>query len=197
MITFEQFDKNDLLPVLNWPAGQFEPQPAAIRIDSRTETVTATSIRYMTDATPGDVYYHHRLEFHIPNNITGRALNKIFEDAEFRHLCERIIDGYEIEFDGNNVIGVYSDDATAAINELEQWLEASITDVDCAQFLTADDFVYDHRDTFGITAETSNWWIHNEAQRICEELAADNWAIVGGAEALAEKMIEYRDHLKG
>jgi len=197
MITFEQFDENDLLPILDWPAGQFEPEPAAIQIDCKTETVTAAATRYITDATPSDVYYRHCLEFCVPNNITGRALNRVFQNAEFRRLCERIIDGYDTEFDGKNVVGVYSDDATAAIAELEHWLETNIDDADCAQFLTADDFVYDNHDTLDVSAETSDEEIEKEAEKICEELAADNWAIVGGAEALAEKMIEYRDHLNG
>src|SRR5690606_9779481 len=156
MIKFEQFDENDLLPILDWPAEQFEPEPAAIQINCKTETVTAAATRYITDATPSDVYYRHKLEFCVPNCITGRALNRIFENAEFRRLCERIINGYDTEFNGKNVIGVYSDDATAAIAELEQWLETNITDADCAQFLTADDYVYANHDTLEINAETSD-----------------------------------------
>src|SRR5690554_5820712 len=114
MIRFAQFDEDDLTPVLEWPAGQFGPKPAAIQIDCHTDTVTAAATRYITDATPSDVYYHHRLEFRIPSSITGRALNRVFEDSEFRRLCERIIDGYDTKFNGSNVIGVYSDDAKEA-----------------------------------------------------------------------------------
>ena len=181
MITFNQFDKNELLPVLHWPERQAEPQPAVIRIDAKTKTVTAI-------ATPIESIHVHRRDFRIPNNITGRALNRVFEDAEFRRFCERIIDGYD-------AFVFYSDDAEAAVAELMMWLETNITDADCVQVMTANNFVRKHRKTLGITSETGNEAIAEIAEAVCEELAADNRAIAGGVEALTTEMIRYRNSL--
>jgi len=188
MITFSQFNENDLLPVLHWRERMAEPQPASIQIDAKEKTVTAApSLFVFVKGEPpvGGFYMHHR-EFLIPNNITGRALNRVFGDAEFRRLCERIINGF-------HHFGFYYEDAEVAMDELIQWLKTNITDADCAQFMSARNFVRKHRRTLGITAETSNEAIAEMAETVCAELAADNRAIAGGVEALAQEMIRYRN----
>lgn len=62
--------------------------------------------------------YHHR-EFHIGFNchLPLSSVNKMLTNC--RQYAERVVAGYDTHWDGNNIVGVLSEDAVRALDAME------------------------------------------------------------------------------
>jgi hypothetical protein len=101
---------------------QTRPQRAVVAIDARDGAILADYDPEVGDAVPMDVYHGHVLCWHISPYITAEALDELL--ATIQPLAERIIAGYESEWDGQNHVARYDADAQRAIDQIEELMVA-------------------------------------------------------------------------
>lgn len=100
-------------------SGQFEPQAAYIELDLRNATLSATYNAEVGNAIPFSVYHGQDIRFPVPI-LTGNAANRLMR--EIAPLADRMLADWEDEWDGNNMVAVYGDDARAALAEIQELL---------------------------------------------------------------------------
>lgn len=68
---------------------------------------------------------HHKIQYAytIPNNLTELGYNQLMQDDKIVALCERIVAGGSVEWDGSNFRGELNEDAESAEYELSQYLD--------------------------------------------------------------------------
>lgn len=101
---------------LKYPV-ETSPQPCFVELDARTGALSASANAIIGSGQPMDVFNGHALRWKIPALRTEIA-NALL--AEIAPLAERIVRGYESRWNGQSTVGHYSEDATAAIEEVER-----------------------------------------------------------------------------
>jgi hypothetical protein len=111
--------RKTLTPVYSRYPREITPQPAYIEVDLECETVEADfSGEVGNGGTPMRVYHGLVRRVPVTPYARGSALAAFLESEELQKLVERMIDGFESQWDGNNWIGRLTGDATAAEEEL-------------------------------------------------------------------------------
>jgi hypothetical protein len=96
---------------------QTNAQGCYIELDCANDTLSASYNAEIGNAIPFSVYHGHDQRFGIPC-LTGDAANSLIDDI--LPLAERVVAGYKSEWDGNNHVASFTDDAQAAIEEIEE-----------------------------------------------------------------------------
>jgi len=110
--------------------GQTNSQPVYIELNCKHETLTADYNTEIGNAVPFDVYHGHVQRFSIPLLKTD-DLNALLD--EIAPLAERVIDGYESVWNGNNHVARFSDDARAALEEIEELCDVDADETNTVQ----------------------------------------------------------------
>jgi hypothetical protein len=98
---------------------QSAPQPCHVELDARGEgSLTASPDPVVGSGVPFDVYHQHVLRVALSRPLRADAANRLL--AELAPLAERVVAGYSREWDGQNVVARYTDDAIAAHAEIER-----------------------------------------------------------------------------
>jgi len=97
--------------------GQTSSQGCYIELDCEAGTLTASFNGEIGNAIPFSVYHGHDQWFSIPM-LTGDAANELM--SEIAPLAERVVDGYDCDWDGRNNVATFTDDAQAAIDEIRE-----------------------------------------------------------------------------
>lgn len=165
-------------------AGQARACPAHVELDCETGTLSA-SVDYDPGATPLRCWHGLATRWNVAT-LTADAANALL--SEVGPLAQRVLDGYTREWDGQNFVGRYTDDAREAIQEIEALCTAAgddessvVGDVDAGDFfgpISHNPAV--RAEVLGITADTDD-------DRIAE--------IVEENETVA--LTEMRAHLSG
>lgn len=127
---------------------QFQAQPAFIELDCRgTGELMADYSGEIGNAVP--IYHWNGLSvrWSLPSEAGGSSIEGLFQDEEFLAICQRIIDGFEEEWNGSNFIGSYTDDSMQAIQEAARMIEGNIEVCemfDVEQWLFANCSLRDH-----------------------------------------------------
>lgn len=110
------------------------------------------------NATPFSVVNRYEFRFPVHPAIRGSSLASLLENPEVQELASRIAAGWDDRWDGNNMVGVLTDDALAAEAELttlisdeEQglgWDEGALTEV-----WNVEDWLADWRPIPGMTLD--------------------------------------------
>lgn len=100
---------------------QIRPQDAYVQIDN-DGTVSASYNSEIGDSLPPSVYFGIDIRIPCSSGVDGDALATYMESPEFIAGLERIKAGHVIE--QYNRRGALTDDAQAALNEIEQALQA-------------------------------------------------------------------------
>lgn len=116
---------------------QVDPQSCYIWLDVQTGSASATYNAEVGNAVPARQYHGLVRTFGIPL-LRGDTCNALLE--ELRPLLQRVLDGAEVVWDGNNHVGRLSEDAQAAEIEIEAQCEALDSDLHWA---SADDWMYE------------------------------------------------------
>jgi hypothetical protein len=95
--------------------GQTESQPCYIELDCKSETLSATYNGEIGNAVPFSVWHGHDQRFGIPCLTTDAADDLM---AEIAPLAEIVVAGYASEWDGNNNVARFTDEATAATEKI-------------------------------------------------------------------------------
>jgi hypothetical protein len=121
--------RNESAPVYYKYASQFEPQNAYVAIDCEMGSIDVGYDTVIGNAVPREVAYGRTRRFTIPADVSGQALADLIESHEFLELAERIYNGIEISWAGNNSTGIANADAQEAEDSLSDLL-AELEDKD-------------------------------------------------------------------
>lgn len=109
-----------IAPVYEQYDGQYQPQPAFIRMDEDGEI--DAWVNGEINGTPMSVWHGRTLTWRVPSNVRGDALLAFVQ--EHRQLFERVYLGHEVDWDGRNNVGTLDDDAQEASEEIEKAAES-------------------------------------------------------------------------
>ena len=99
---------------------QCQAQPCYIELDCEDETLEADYSSEIGNAVPAYVWNNRAIRFRIPA-LTADAANSLMEDLLER--CQKIVDGYENVWDGNNYVGKFTVEAQELIDALHYELQ--------------------------------------------------------------------------
>ena len=111
-----------LAPLYHRYPRQTNAQPAFVEMDE-DGIVTADSDGEIGGAIPFSVYHRRTIRWGVCNTIRGDVLADWLESDEARAMFQRVHDGQSIEWDGNNNVGRFDDDATEAKQEISDALD--------------------------------------------------------------------------
>jgi hypothetical protein len=121
-------DPNIKAPLFCQYAGELQPQPAFIELNLEDGTLDADYSGVLGSGVPVKVFYGKIQRFSVPSDIAGKALESFIH--EHAPLFERVCQGYEDVWDGNNYVARLTDDAQGAIEEIESAIERELHDED-------------------------------------------------------------------
>jgi len=106
---------------------QTSAQDCYVELDCRNGTLSASYNAEIGNAVPFSVYHGHEQRFGIPM-LTAAAVNALMD--QITPLAQRVIDGYESDWNGNNMVATFTDDAQAAIDEIREICDAEAESAD-------------------------------------------------------------------
>lgn len=161
VVTITPVEKVDEL-YLRYPA-EFEAQPVDLELDTRTGRLACAADPNIGGGTTFD--HHHRLilSARIPA-LTAEAANTLM--AQIEPLAQRVVNGADQEWNGNSHVGVFTADAIAAWDEIEEICAGTVGDAEAGyggnivtEWRVEDWFTEGAevtRESLGITADTTN-----------------------------------------
>lgn len=102
---------------------QHDVQSAYVELDCRNEKLYSTYDSSIGYSVPLSVWHNRELRFGISPYLKIDAINALLD--EIAPLAQRVIDGYEEEWDGSNYIGMYTDDAEEAKSAIESLCDSA------------------------------------------------------------------------
>lgn len=138
--------------------GQNGTQPAFVVLNCAAAELTAEACSIIGCGWPMDVHNGIVRRWRIPA-LTETAANALL--AEIAPLAERVVAGFERVWDGNDHVGEFDDDATAAIERIgslcdRDWSDQTIEVWDAADWYGGVGGRDAQRSSLGITAETTD-----------------------------------------
>lgn len=109
-------------PLYHHYAGQLEPQPARLYLD-QTGNAWLDWSGEIGGAIPADQWHHRTLSWGVSPYLSKQACLDLLEDENVLTLLTRIHWGHSVEWDGSNHVGVLTDDAAIAVEELQEYLD--------------------------------------------------------------------------
>lgn len=119
--------------------GQQDPQGTFVELDCKSGYLGADYDAEIGNAVPSDVWHGHTIRYAIPL-LRGDSANRLL--AEIAPLAQRVLDGYESEWNGNNTVGVLDEDAINAEREIREIID-TYDDEDCLHWRDASDWMAD------------------------------------------------------
>lgn len=181
-------------------SGQFQTQQAILSLDLESGEMTCSYNAEIGTGIPASVYHQRTIWLDIPT-LTADAANQLMDDVE--PLAQRIVDGAEIEWDGNNHVGSLNEDAQAALDEMaaacaEENFDATST---VNEFAAADwyiDLADESIARLGLTADSTDVELEQMADAEQKEArTADSnsgyTVLVGAVDWLHDRREELRD----
>ena len=107
--------------------GQLYPQPSGIEIDPKNHVMQPYVGREI-NGFPVEVFHRRLLRFPLayPFNVSTSRLSRLM--TAIRPLAIRVCDGYSDYWDGNNMLGSYTEDADNAIDEIFRIVDSCLGD---------------------------------------------------------------------
>jgi len=138
-----------------WYDGQSEPQPAYLNLDLEDGELFCDYNGNIGSGVSAAEYHGRIRTIRIPT-LTGEAANTLMD--EVAPIAQRVLNGASIEWDGNNHVGVLTDDAQAAWDELTSAVAEHTSGADTVDGLDAADWYSgeDPAEELGLTADTTD-----------------------------------------
>ncbi|MFC7409449.1 hypothetical protein [Hydrogenophaga atypica] len=89
-----------------------------------------------------EVWHDRTLRWELPAGVNGSNIYRLLMDASTIQLLQRVHEGHEIVWDGNNYSGVLDDDAQEASDELETLFGDEITEASLWTIWEVDDWLW-------------------------------------------------------
>lgn len=113
-------------PLLHQYQGQNEPQDAFIELDCENREAYAKWTGEIGNAVPARVWHGHNRRYEVDNTLSGVAIADLLESDKFQALAQRVCDGYDSVWDGNNYVARLNDDAEEAEDQLKEFLSPDL-----------------------------------------------------------------------
>jgi hypothetical protein len=152
---------------------QTAPQPVQVVLDCEKRTLTARHNPEIGNAVPVREYHGHVQTWTIPA-LKAEAANALL--TELAPLAERVCDGYESHWNGNNHVARFDTDANSALEAIDDARNRDWGESDRVRVWSADDYFSPIGTTksiaaqLGVTATTTDEELQAIADR--EENAA-------------------------
>jgi hypothetical protein len=118
----DQGHQSDLAPLYFRYKNQTNPQPAYVTLLTNGK-VMADYSGEIGNGIPMDVWLGRARRYPVSPCVNGAALVDCLESDEMRDLLQRVYDGLEDVWDGNNYVGKLTQDAEDAETDIERILE--------------------------------------------------------------------------
>ena len=171
---------------------QTKAQPAHIELQ-QDGTLSAGVCGEIGNAVPEDVWHGRRLWWGIAAEMTGAAVAELLQ--EIAPLAQRVLDGWDEKWDGNNNVGTLTDDAQEAHDEIEAVCNETGKSEDRASVWDAAEWLdsYDWPD-YHWTAD-ANW--ESVAAQLVDEAHGDGVLLEGDvADVLKKKAMDALENSK-
>ena len=119
---FTTYDLDARAPLYHRYAGQVNPQPAYLEIDTEARAVSWESNPEIGNGVPSRVWHNIVQRCPCSAELSAAQIETLSE--ELRPLIERVCDGVAVEWDGSNYVGRPDDDAEQALAEIQARLDA-------------------------------------------------------------------------
>lgn len=134
--------RGKLAPVYFRYNREINPQPAYLWIDLEKRTVEADySGEIGQGGTPLRVWNGTVRRIPITPYVKGDALAALLESKELRDYVQRMIDGFELVWDGSNWLGKLTPDAEKAEHDLDRHCQVHVDPNDQATVYTAGEWL--------------------------------------------------------
>lgn len=131
------------------------------------------------DGTCEREWHNRTLTVTLPDVLDLEALRKVLADGgELSKLIDRVVDGHEVEWDGNNWVGSLTDDAQAALNEIKAYCEGDTF---------RDGYIYD----------AGEWLAAMSSRNVLRTYRLSRRSTPKQIEAAAEKIVEAAEEHSG
>lgn len=155
------------------------------------ERIATVDQEYRTGATTFAIWHSCELTFRINGHPKADGMKEYLESDEVQSLLNTICDGHSIEWDGNNHVGHFTEDALNAKEKLERDL-AEYYDSDGWNFWDVDNWLQYGVDE--LTADTTDEEIKALAETIESDAKCDSVILNGDiVEHLTDRRDEMRD----
>lgn len=113
--------RGEIAPLYNRYSRQTNPQPAYVYLTEDGD-VGADYSGEIGNSVPMAVWNNRTLHWGVKSDINGNLLADFLEN-EARPLLEKVHEGHEVDWDGNNHVGLLSDEAKIAAEQLQDMLD--------------------------------------------------------------------------
>lgn len=186
-LTIEPVDRWDDL-YHRYPS-QSDRQPCYIELDCRSGVLRATWTGEIGNAIPMSVYHGHDIRWEIPC-LTADAANDLM--AEISDLARRILAGYESNWDGHNMVGRLTDDASRAVDEIAVLInDLYIDESNGVSGIEAGDYLAEWLPD-DLSATSTDEEIEEMAAAIAADAADTHYVVFG----LVDYLTEIRDRMR-
>jgi len=176
-ITIDELDSlNEPAALYCWYPEQTDQQPAFINLDCRAGHVWAAYSSAIGNSWPMSVHHSLQLRWKIPVFRSVYA-NKLM--TALAPKLQEIVDGFEEYWDGSNHVGRFTDDAYAAIAQLEKTISDGFDDTDLVSVYTPDEWLAD----VVLDGSEDNDYLH--------DLADDERAALGSGDVVHGSLYDY------
>lgn len=173
--------------------GFFDGGPRVVTIldlDEDGVIAVGTLTLYGCDGVPGEVWRRRLLRWHFPHPPSRDALAEaLCEGGDLRSLLERIHAGHSVEWDGHNMAGIFTADASEAsdaVHEILASLEPQPLEACEAVDWIGDQSSQSLLDDCGLTVASSTEDISEACDRLVRVARRKGHVIIGGSAALRE-----------
>ena len=160
---------------------------AYLMLDLRSGELTTRTEYNSDNGTPADEWHGHIVRFALPATVDASQLAEWADDN--REPLQAVIDGYTSEWDGNNNKGRLTDEAQAALFDLQQ-SEFEAMPEPAGLWAACDWF---EADPVTVSASTSDADLHEMATRLDAEAMADGVVLAGTERYLANRRADAQE----
>ena len=170
--------------------GQVNPQSVYIWLDPIERTMGASYNAEIGNAVPSDVWHGLTRRYSLPGALTAEAANGVM--SQIAPLAQRVCDGFEDVWDGNNTVGRLTEDAQDAEEDIREAIDRGVYTEDYVEVWDADEWFaetgeHNVRAEYGITASTTDDELDAIVERMEHDAAAENVDILDNADRFARQ----------
>lgn len=190
----EIMERTELLKV-DPSSNSLKPQTPYIELDlTSPDNAIHIDTYCQIDGTPISVWHGIVRRYYLSPYTDAEALTTDINAGVFDDLFQRIVDGSEVEWDGNNFVGRLNEDAREAEEDLEQLLEDYVDG--SIGLWDAGEWLQDSSDEeLGVTATSTDEDLAKKARELEEEARAEGAIVVWLEDELKERRQALRESM--
>lgn len=171
------YPKEEPLPLYCQYPQQNEPQNAFVELDCETCTLSADYNPIIGSGAPPEVWHGRVRRYECRNTLTKEEVRSLLD--EITPLAQRICEGYETVWNGNNHVGTLTPEAQSAEEEVVGLCESTLNEESEWQVWDAGEWMYETRHELvnrikkGESTSDLAAQIENEAREACTYLTGN------------------------